>query len=52
MPLRLMVVLLFPALLKVAVSPVPGGPPAVQLPAVDHTLLVVPFQVALPAKAD
>ena len=49
---RSSVVLPFPALLKVAVLPVPGGPPAVQLVLVDHVLFVVPFQVALPAKAD
>ena len=50
MPVRLRVVFALPALLNVAVSPVPGGPPAVQLVLVDQVLLVVPFQVALPAR--
>ena len=46
------VVLPLPALLNVAVSPVPGGPPAVQLVAVDQVALVVPFHVALAANAE
>lgn len=51
-PFRLIVVLAFPALLNVAVSPVPGGPPALQLVLVDHVVFVVPFQVALAAWAE
>src|SRR5438445_362372 len=49
---RLSVVLPLPALLNVAVSPVPGGPPAVQLVAVDQVELSVPIHVALAAGAE
>jgi len=46
------VVLPEPALLNVAVSPVPGGPPSDQLRRFDHVELIVPFHVALAAGAE
>jgi hypothetical protein len=48
---RFKIVLEFPALLKVAVSPAPGTGVALQFVPVAHTPSVVPFQVALTAKA-
>src|SRR4030095_15717351 len=48
---RSSVVFPFPALLNVAVSPVPGTGDVLQFPGSDHTVLVVPFQVALVAQA-
>ena len=45
-------VLPLPALLNVAVSPVPGGPPTVQFVTVDQVEFVVPVHVALAANAE
>jgi hypothetical protein len=39
----------FPALLNVAVSPIPGAGLALQLVSTDHDPFVVPFQMALAA---
>ena len=50
--LRFSVVLLFPALLKVAVSPDPGTGVALQFVPVAQIELVVPFHVALAATAE
>jgi hypothetical protein len=46
------VVLPLPALLNVAVSPLPGGPPRVQLRRFAQVELIVPSQVALAAGAE
>jgi len=48
---RFRVVFPLPALLKVAVSALPGTGEAVQFVVVAHVPLVVPFQVALTAEA-
>jgi hypothetical protein len=46
------VVLQLPALLNVAVSPLPGGPPSVQLRRFAQVELSVPIHVALAAGAE
>jgi hypothetical protein len=46
------VVLPLPALLNVAVSPLPGGPPSVQLRRFAQVELSVPIHVALAAGAE
>jgi hypothetical protein len=46
------VVLPLPALLNVAVSPLPGGPPSVQLRRFAQVELSVPIHVALAANAE